>query len=357
LLGALAASGELPIGVEAFRRAIEQKAVQVSANLKGFDLGYGLVRKRGEEDVPGMTLGGGEGSLRAAPPFQVRPEFAGECARYPEPLRPVIGEALHRLIDYQDRAYADRYLARLQPFIDADRAPYTLSLLVARHLAVWMTYEDAIRVADLKTRTARFQRIRSAGGVAGGHIVVTDYLKPDLDEMYGILPYRLVRPFAEWAERRWPHGRPTIGQHVKTTTISGFLRLWLLSRLRRWRPISYRARREHALMEEWASAVSRCAQVDYDLGCEVARAAALVKGYGEVRRRMTAVFTSLLRAVGNAVALDHAAALALAERCHALVRRGPDGEAEAAADIERTLQALGSTSSNPSCADAGTGTR
>ena len=29
----------------------------------------------------------------------------------------------------------------------------------ARHLALWMTYEDAIRVADLKTRDARFDRV------------------------------------------------------------------------------------------------------------------------------------------------------------------------------------------------------
>jgi hypothetical protein len=30
----------------------------------------------------------------------------------------------------------------------------------ARRLAVWMSYEDAIRVADLKTRRSRFDRIR-----------------------------------------------------------------------------------------------------------------------------------------------------------------------------------------------------
>ena len=53
-------------------------------------------------------------------------------------------------------------------------------------------------------------------------IEVTDYLKPDLDEIWGILPHRLVAPFARWAERRWPHGRPTLGQHVRTTTVSGY---------------------------------------------------------------------------------------------------------------------------------------
>jgi indolepyruvate ferredoxin oxidoreductase, beta subunit len=333
LLGALAASGELPLDAAAFRRAIEEKGVQVSANLKGFDLGHALVQNRAEA----------EPRRPARRPLEVRPEFAGECARYPEPLRPVVGEALHRLIDYQDRAYAHRYQARLQPIVDADHEPYTLSLLVARHLAVWMTYEDAIRVADLKTRRARLDRIRARAGIAGAQVEVIDYLKPELDEIYGLLPYRLVRPFAEWVERRWPHGRPAVGQHVKTTSISGFLRLWLLSRFRRWRPLSYRFHREHALMDEWLAAVSRCGQLDYELGCEVARTAALVKGYGEVRRRLTAAFTSLLRAVSGAGDLDATAARALAERGHALIRRGPDGEAEAIADVERTLRELRQT--------------
>src|SRR3989454_7472292 len=35
-----------------------------------------------------------------------------------------------------------------------------LGRIVARHLAVWMSYEDAVRVAELKTRMSRFERIR-----------------------------------------------------------------------------------------------------------------------------------------------------------------------------------------------------
>src|SRR5205085_1550450 len=103
--------------------------------------------------------------------------------------------------------------------------------IVARHLATWMTYEDAIRVAQAKTRAARFARIRDETRAGDAVVEVTDYLKPDLDEIWGILPHRLVAPFARWAERRWPHGRPTLGQHVRTTTVSGYLRVWLLGRL------------------------------------------------------------------------------------------------------------------------------
>src|SRR5205807_7354767 len=190
-------------------------------------------------------------------------------AEFPAELRPTLHQAIARLVDYQDRRYAERYLERLSPFA---RDP-ELARVVARHLAVWMTYEDAIRVAQLKTRPSRFERIRQEKGAQRGEIVVTDFLKPDLDEIYGILPYRLVAPFARWAERRWPHGRPTLGQHVRTTTVSGYLRVWLLARLRALRPVSWRAHAEHGRIDRWLEAVERALAWDEALACEVAQLA------------------------------------------------------------------------------------
>jgi indolepyruvate ferredoxin oxidoreductase, beta subunit len=321
LLGALAGSEALPIGVAAYRSAIERKGVGVAANLKGFEVGVDLAR-RGT-------------SATAVPPVRALRSpagFANELAALPEELRPTVGEALARLIDYQDERYAARYLVRLRPFVAGDRE---LAILVARHLAVWMTYEDAIRVADLKTRAARFERIRREAGGPDVQIEVTDYLKPDLDEIYGILPHRLVAPFARWAERRWPHGRPTLGQHVRTTTILGFLRVWLVGRCRRLRPHSYRAQLEHARMERWLAAVLECAAWDRDLAREVASAAQLVKGYGDVRRRMTALFDELLdttlAAAREELSRNNGFSMStgFAANYRRLVLQGPDGESEA----------------------------
>ena len=254
---------------------------------------------------------------------------------FPEGLRPVLRHGVARLIDYQDRAYAERYLGRLRPFVD--EGDPELGRIVARHLAVWMTYEDAVRVAELKTRMSRFERIRKEKGARDGEIVVTDFLKPDLDEIYGVLPHRLVAWFARWAERRWPWGRPALGQHVKTTTVSGYLRVWLLTLLRPLRPISYRAHEEHARIDRWLAAIARCRAWDGVLACEVARAAQLVKGYGDVRRRMTGHFDRLLEAATKAGARaaenggDFAAARELAARYRVLVLQGPESEAKAAA--------------------------
>ena len=201
-------------------------------------------------------------------------------------------------------------------------------------------------MAQLKTRLSRFERIRADARDPAGEIVVTDYLKPDLDEIYGILPHRLVAPFARWAERRWPDGRPTPGQHVRTTTISGYLRLWLLARCRRLRPISQRGHHEHARMERWLSAVLCCARHDGELAQEVAEAAQLVKGYGRVRRRLEMLFDDLIGQVLRAVELeaaaggDFAVARRLARGYRLRVLQGPEGEAQAQAMGAGVLQRL-----------------
>ena len=322
LLGALAGSGVMPMREDAYRAAIRAKGVSVDANLRGFDLGLAVAQNGA------VATAHQNGAVAPAAPVD-----DPRVAALPEPLRPIVRQALVRLVDYQDRRYADRYLESLGPYVagDAETAAH-----VARYLALWMTYEDAIRVADLKTRASRFTRIRAEAKTPGAVVDVTDYLKPDLDEIYGILPYALVAPFARWAERRWPHGRPALAQHVRTTTVLGYLRVWLLGRLRGLRPISYRAHQERLRMAQWLSAVQRCAGWDAALAREVAHAGQLVKGYGEVRRRMFAHLERLL-AVSLATAeaasrggADFSAATRLAHDYRTLVLSGPDGELKAA---------------------------
>ena len=308
MLGALAASGALPVPPECFEHAIQEGGVAVDRNLKGFRLGLELVR-------PGVT----EGKTPAAPqPAEDRtaqlaqalgPRSAGvfrallarALLQYPAALNRVLEEAIYRLIDYQGPAYAEQYLGALQPIHAVDRQQggearrFRLTETFARHLALWMTYEDAIRVADLKTRRGRFARIRKEMGAKPGQTaVVTDYLKPDLDEIYGLLPRVIADPIARWAERRWPEGRPTLSQHVRTTSILGFLWVWVLGRLRFLRPVSHRYHLEHTVIGKWAVQVEATARVSYDLACEVAQAAQVVKGYGDVRRRTLRSFHRLL---------------------------------------------------------------
>ena len=213
---------------------------------------------------------------------------------FPAALHPTLGEAAARLIDYQDAGYAARFLERVRQVRAVD--PETgLTERFARRLAVWMSYEDAIRVADLKTRRGRFERIRREHGAQNGQVlVVTDYLKPDLDEIYGMFPTAIGGPIARWCEARWPNGRPTIAQHVRTTSVLGYARVWALGRLRFLRPSSLRAQREFALIDRWQTAVLDAAALDSGLAWEVADTATVVRGYGEVRRRLSAAFNRFL---------------------------------------------------------------
>ena len=313
LIGALAASGALPLGAMDFEAAIREGGVAIERNLAGFKAGMEIaagaaapesapVRPWAETKVErAQAL-----EARSADFLAVMAQIEGE---FPAALHATLGEAAARLIDFQDAGYAGRFLERVR-LVRARDTGTRLTERFARRLAVWMSYEDAIRVADLKTRRSRFERIRRDHGAANGQVlVVTDYLKPDLDEIYGILPAAVGGPIARWAERRWPDRRPTITQHVKTTAVLGYGRVWALGRLRWLRPSSLRAQREFALIDCWQRAVIDAAALDYDLACEVADIATVVRGYGEVRRRLFSAFTRFLDEIlPPAVARDRAAA-------------------------------------------------
>ncbi len=312
LMGALAASGSLPLGAMDFEAAIREGGVAVERNLAGFKAGMEIAAGTPAGEVaparPWVEIKAERARALAARGADFLALMSRIESEFPTVLHPTLGEAAARLIDYQDAGYAERFLERVRLVRARDRET-RLTERFARRLAVWMSYEDAIRVADLKTRRSRFERIRRDHGAANGQVLsVTDYLKPDLDEIYGILPAALGGPIARWAEKRWPDGRPTVTQHVKTTAVLGYARVWTLGRLRRLRPSSLRAQREFALIDRWQQAVMDAAALDYDLACEVADTATVVRGYGEVRRRLSGAFTRFLDEIlSPAVARDRAA--------------------------------------------------
>jgi indolepyruvate ferredoxin oxidoreductase beta subunit len=70
----------------------------------------------------------------------------------------------------------------------------------AHWIAVAMSYDDVIRVAELKTRAERFTRIRGeVGGKADDVVGMEEYFHPRLEEAMGLLP-------AGWAD--WLDPRP-----------------------------------------------------------------------------------------------------------------------------------------------------
>ncbi|HEX2198018.1 MAG TPA: DUF6537 domain-containing protein [Burkholderiales bacterium] len=169
---------------------------------------------------------------------------------------------------------------------------------MARHLALWMAYEDIIRVADLKTRPSRFERVRrEVGAKAHEPVVVIDYLKPGIEEFASVLPAFLGRRLIAWAQRRGKLDAYNVGMHIRTSSVWGYLLVRSLAWLKPWRPLSYRYGEEQQLIDGWLGLVADAAKRDAGLALEVAECARLIKGYGETHRRGKANFLAIVDAL------------------------------------------------------------
>ena len=294
LLGAAAGSGALPFSRETFTGIIRDGGVAVEANLKGFNAGYEHAQRQHQEpDQPAAADA-------AAPPVNGAAQALAEQieAEFPAQAHEVIRAALARLADYQDAGYAEEYLNRLKPVLQADSADkdYRLAVETARYLALWMTYEDAIRVADLKIRSSRFDRVRKEVQAQPGQIVTCqEFMHPRVQEICDImhawkgslfLNTPLLRNFIGLFCRR--------GRKIKTTSLSGFLLLYLVAGLRFSRRSTWRYKAETAAMEKWLATILDCAAADYDLAVEVAECQRLVKGYGDTHERGKANFDRIM---------------------------------------------------------------
>src|SRR5207244_3297054 len=206
-------------------------------------------------------------------------------------LEEVMHLGVERLRDYQGEGYAELFMQRMKSFVGGDAKVATT---VARHLALWMAYEDIIRVADLKTRSSRFERVRREVGAKDGEpVVVIDYLKPGIEEFASVLPRFLGKRLVSWAERRGRLDAYNVGMHIKTSSLFGYLLVRSLAWMKPWRPRSYRYGEEQQLIERWLGLVAEAAQRDPGLAFEVAECARLIKGYGETHRRGKANFLAI----------------------------------------------------------------
>jgi len=270
LFGAMAGSGVLPLPREACERAIREGGRGAEASLRGFAAGFEIAA-----------------GARSSPSAPTPPRRATE-------LKDVMEVGIARLKDYQGDSYAELFRRRMEPFLANEK----LAAEVGRHLAVWMSYEDIIRVADLKTRASRFERVRrEVGAKPGEPVVVIDYLKPGVEEFASVLPAFLGERLVRWATARGKLDAYNVGMHVKTSGVFGYLLVRGLAWLRPWRPHSYRYREEQRLLERWLGHVAEAAKRDPALALEIAECARLVKGYGETHRRGKGNFLAILDAL------------------------------------------------------------
>ena len=355
LFGALAGSGALPFEPAAFEAVVERSGIGVKASLAALRAAAD-VAKRAPAPSVALPSGARETPPRRLPQTAAARELQALLDRiradFPAPAHDWLGEGLARVVDWQDAAWGAEYLERVAQFArhDGDGSGsgsgsgsgngngngnsnddgsvghgYALTIEAARWIAVAMSYDDLMRVADLKTRPERAMRVRGEVNAGADDVVgVEEFFHPRLEEAMGALPVR----YADWLEskpalKRWIGTRLDRGRRIHTHTVRGHLQLRMVAGMRRWRRGNRRHAEELAHINTWLAGVERALDADEPaLAIELLRCRRLVKGYSDTHARGASrfdrIFAAGLQMIGQKDAAPKVAAM------HAKLQRDVD---------------------------------
>jgi hypothetical protein len=196
----------------------------------------------------------------------------------PDGAAPVVSEGIHRLMDYQGSSYAQLYVDRLRRFIGRRDVDGAMFGEIARLMAMRMSYEDPIRIAQLKL--AEYEMAAGDPRV----LATDDICKFRLDELIGALPAIVAEPALDVLERLgWTHKPVSIRFGAKSRL--GLRRLKIEAALRRWRLFSVRYARERLWVERWLHMISRSLARQPKAAPAIVQTATMVQGYGDAYRQ------------------------------------------------------------------------
>ena len=297
MLGAIAGSGLFPFARTLYEAVIgggPAPSASAQASLRGFASAWDAVALQQQHADYLQSLIEGIDSTAVRPErHQGEPDM--RILGLPAPVRSLAGLGLTRVIEFQDRDYGALYLARLNRIIEAERAGdpaaslgWGIATEAARWLALWMSFDDIIRVAELKGRASRMDRVRGEVKAGPDDLVrVFDHFKPGVAEFAGLMPPRLAQALLAREARRVAAGKTAWALPMKIAShgIRGALALRLLSAMRALRPSSSRWATEQALIDRWLAALDQATREHAPLGLEIARCGRLIKGYGATNER------------------------------------------------------------------------
>jgi hypothetical protein len=189
----------------------------------------------------------------------------------PDAVAPVASEGIERLIDYQGPGYAQLYVDRLKRFVGRRGVDDLLFVEIARLMALRMSYDDPIRIAQTK--------------LAELDASAADEVKKfRWDELVEALPAAVADPVLgvlDWIG--WLH-RP-VSMRFSTATRFGIRRLKIEAGFRRWRLFSVRYAAERAWVERWLHMIDRALTKQPQAAPEIVQTATMIHGYGDVYRR------------------------------------------------------------------------
>jgi indolepyruvate ferredoxin oxidoreductase beta subunit len=270
------------------------------------------------------------------------PEIAG----FPVQISDMLRLGWLRVKEYQGSAYGKLYVSRVRSVLDAEHRADSnalhdvqLTREVSRWLALWMSFDDIVRVADLKSRAARTERVQREVKIKPGDVLaVYEHFKPGVPEIAGLLPKPAADRLLAWDQQRVAEGREPWAMPIKLAshTVLGTLLLRLIATFKYIRPFSSRYAEEQALIEEWLKAVTAGLAEDWQLGYELALCGRLMKGYGETNHRGRDNLLHVIRHVAND---ERTTATARA----AAIRRAREAALtdEAGSQLDRVLKELG----------------
>jgi hypothetical protein len=184
-----------------------------------------------------------------------------------------VSDGIHLLMDYQGASYAQLYVDRVQRFVGRHGVDETMLAEIARLMARRMSYEDPIRIAQLKL--AEWEAARG-----DPRLLPEDMIgKFRVDELVGALPAAVAEPVLdalEWAG--WTHMPVSIRFSAKSRW--GVRRLKIEAGLRRWRLFSVRYARERAWVERWLHMISRSLDKQPGAASAMVQTATMIDGFG-----------------------------------------------------------------------------
>lgn len=326
MLGALAASGRLPFGREACEQAVrgaltagQQPTGATAASLHGFAAAFDAVHAPRQQAAAVAALLDDGHSVAPRASAQAATLPAVLAAQFPPVVHDMLELGHARVLEYHDEAYAQRYVHRLHEVLLAERQAdppalhgHAVTREMARWLALWMAFDDIVRVADLKSRASRWQRVRGEVKAGDGDLLrLYDHFKPGVPEFAGLLPQALASRLLAWDAARVRRGLAPWSMPLKvgTHSVAGLLMLRLLASMKWLRAQGSRYATEQAMIDRWLAAVVAGTQRDWRLGHEIALCGRLIKGYGSTNERGK---HNLLHVIDHLALLPDAAAAAQA---------------------------------------------
>ena len=299
MLGAIAGSGLLPFKRAAYEVVIKHGGKGAEASLKGFDQAFERVFRQKTQAalVTNLLL---NDELPTYDSIGLKTDLIGNLAekwvnRFPSQVHQMLSLGHARMLEYQGQAYADLYIERLSRVLAAEQHAdpaasqgYKTTIEMARWLALWMAFDDIVRVADLKSRASRWQRVLSEVKPGQDDLLhVYDHFKPGAPEFAALLPNALAAKITRWDRQRVANGKAPWAMALKvgSHSVIGMLSLRLLASLKWLRVRGSRYALEQSLIEKWLAVVVKSTQTHWQLGHEVALCGRLIKGYGSTNER------------------------------------------------------------------------